>query len=213
MLSRFTGSEDAVFSHIVNGRDLTSSEQSVGMFVRTLPIALNCRGRSVEEFVKDSSDRIFDSVQNQLCPYHRIANDLGIGFGIIFNHLTGIENRRDTADSDADDDDIIGDLSFDLIRSGNSYILKYSHSSAYSEDTVKRMASAFDRIVSGLISCARLSEIQYVSQADIELQERINDTSVPLQYNDIIDAFRSRVKESPDSVLLTYLDRRYTYAE
>ena len=47
----------------------------------------------------------------------------------------------------------------------------------------------------------------------MELQNKINDTSVPLQYSDILEAFRSRVKESPDSVLLTYLDRRYTYAE
>ena len=47
----------------------------------------------------------------------------------------------------------------------------------------------------------------------MELQERINDTSVPLQYGDIIEAFRSRVKESPNSVLLTYLDNTYTRSE
>ena len=75
------------------------------------------------------------------------------------------------------------------------------------------MASAFDRIVSGLLSCTGLSEIQYISQEDTELEERINDTSVPLQYGDILEAFRSRVSGSPDSVLLTYLDREYTYAE
>ena len=213
MLSRFTGSEDAVFSHIVNGRDLTSSENSAGMFVRTLPIALDCRDRPVEDFVSESSDRILDSIQNQLCPYHRIANELGIGFGIVFNHLTGIEQHGDAVGTDAKENDIIGDLTFSLVRSGDSYILGYAHSSKYSEYTVKRMASAFDSIVSGLISCARLSEIEYVSQADIELQERTNDTSVPLQYKDILEAFRSRVSKSPDSILLRYLDRKYTYAE
>ena len=213
MLSRFTGSEDAVFSTIVNGRDLTSSEQSAGMFVRTLPIALDCRDRPVEDFIKGSSDRILDSIQNQLCPYNHIANELGIGFGIVFNHLTGMEQHGDAVGSDAKENDIIGDLSFNLIRSGDSYILGYAHSSKYSEATVKRMASAFDRIVFGFISCVKLSEIQYVSDEDVEIEEKINNTSVPLQYSDILEAFRSRVKESPDSVLLTYLDRRYTYAE
>ena len=213
MLSRFTGSENAVFSNIVNGRDLTSSEQSAGMFVRTLPIALDCRNRPVRDFISESSDRIFGSISNQLCPYHRIANELGIGFGIVFNHLSGMEQHGDAVASDAKENDIIGDLTFNLVRSGDSYILGYAHSSKYSETTVKRMASAFDRIVSGLLSCTGLSEIQYISQEDVELQEKINDTSVPLQYSDILEAFRSRVKESPDSVLLTYLDRRYTYAE
>ena len=75
------------------------------------------------------------------------------------------------------------------------------------------MARTFDRIVTGLLTCERLSEIQYVSQEDIELQERINNTSVPLKYRDILEAFRARVAESPGSVLLTYLDNRYTYAE
>ena len=176
MLSRFTGSDDAVFAHIVNGRDLTSSENSVGMFVRTLPIALDCRDRPVEDFIKGSSDRILDSIQNQLCPYNHIANELGIGFGIVFNHLTGVEQHGDAVGTDAKENDIIGDLTFNLIRSGDLYILGYTHSSKYSEATVKRMVSAFDSIVSGLLSCARLSEIQYVSQEDVELQNKINDT-------------------------------------
>ncbi len=41
----------------------------------------------------------------------------------------------------------------------------------------------------------------------------INETSVPLRFGDILEAFRHQVSESPDSVLLTYLDHRYTYAE
>ena len=123
MLSRFAGSDDAVFSHIVNGRDLTSSENSAGMFVRTLPIVLDCRDRPVEDFVSESSDRILDSIQNQLCPYNRIANELGIGFGIVFNHLSGMEQHGDAVGTDAKENDIIGDLTFSLVRSGDSYIL------------------------------------------------------------------------------------------
>jgi amino acid adenylation domain-containing protein len=212
-LSRFTGSSTAVFSHIVNGRDLTSSEDSAGMFVRTLPVAIDCRDRPVSEFVSESSERILGTIENQLCPFHRIASDLGIGFGIVFNHLTGIEQHGDAVRGDMGEGDIIGDLTFNLIRSGDSYILSYSHSSKYSEATVGRMASAFDRIVSGLISCDRLTDIRYTSDDDISILDSINDTSAPLQYHDILEAFRHQVTQSPEAVLLTYLDRSYTYAD
>ena len=212
-LSRFTGSSIALFSHIVNGRDLTSSEDSVGMFVRTLPIVLDCNDRLVSEFVSESSDRIFGTISNQLCPFHQIATDMGVGFSIVFNHLTGIEQYGDAVRDGMDESDIVGDLTFNLIRTPDSYILSYNHSSKYSEDTASRMASAFDRVVSGLMSCQRLSEIQFTSEEDIRILEKMNDTSKKLQYDDILDAFRHHVSVSPDSILLRYLDNIYSYAD
>ncbi len=176
MLSRFTGSPDAVFAHIVNGRDLTGSEDSAGMFVRTLPVALDCRDRSVREFVTQSSERIFGTISNQLCPFHRIANEMGVSYGIVFNHFTGIEKHADAVRPGMKENDIVGDLIFELIQDRGRYVLSYLHSSKYSASTVGRMTAAFDAIVTGLISCGRLSEIDYTPKEDIPVLDAINDT-------------------------------------
>ncbi|MBO4568540.1 MAG: amino acid adenylation domain-containing protein, partial [Candidatus Methanomethylophilaceae archaeon] len=213
MLSRFTGSGTSVFSHIVNGRDLTSSEGSAGMFVRTLPVAIDCRDRAVSEFVSESSDVILGTVANQLCPFQRLARDFGLGFGIVFNYLTGREQHGDAFRPEMKEEDLVGNLSFNLIRSEGGYTLSYYHSSDYSPSTVSRMAYAFDRIVSGLASCERLSDIRYTSDEDVSFLEGINDTSAPLRYGDVLEVFRRQASVSPDSVLLTYLDSSYTYAE
>ena len=75
------------------------------------------------------------------------------------------------------------------------------------------MAHAFDRIVSGLLSCDRLSDIMYVSDDDMRIQERINHTSSPVWYSDPLEAFHTVVGEQPDRVLISYLDKDYTVAE
>ena len=90
-LSRFTGSRYAVFSHIVNGRELTGSERSCGMFVRTLPIAMDCRDDSVRGFLSRQSQALLGTISNQVCQFHRLSKILGLNFGIVFNHFSGIE--------------------------------------------------------------------------------------------------------------------------
>ncbi|WII08342.1 amino acid adenylation domain-containing protein [Methanomassiliicoccales archaeon LGM-RCC1] len=212
-LSRFSGTRDAVFTHTVNGRDLTGSEGSAGMFVRTLPLALDCRDRTVGEFVSEASERIFGTISNQLCTFHSIAKNLGIGFGVVFNHLTGVEQYGDAVSSEMKESDIIGDLTFNLIQSDGSYILAYVHSSRYSEGTVQRMAHVFDHILSGFMSCSYLSEIGYTSAEDLDILDSINRTAVPLNFSTVLDAFRHSVSEFPDRALLSYMGRRYTYAE
>ena len=212
-LSRFSGTKDAVFAHIVNGRDLTGSEGSAGMFVRTLPLVLDCRDRTVKEFVSEASERIFGTVSNQLCPFHTISRDMGIRLGVVFNHLTGVEQYGDAVRSGMKESDLIGDLTFNLIQSDGTYALSYAHSSRYSDSTVRRMAHAFDLVISGFMSCSRLSEIGYTSAEDLDILDSINATAVPLKFSTVLDAFRHSVSEYPDRSLLSYLGRIYTYAD
>ncbi len=142
-----------MFSHIVNGRDLTGSYGSVGMFVRTLPVAVDCRDRPVREFVRQTSDAIFGTISNQLCPFQKLSGELNIGFGTVFNHLSGMEQHGDAVRFDMDESDMVGDLSFSLVQLPDSYMVFYAHSAKYSDGTVSRMAETFDMVVSGLISC------------------------------------------------------------
>lgn len=63
------------------------------------------------------------------------------------------------------------------------------------------------------MSSKRLSDIQYTSDEDLALSERMNDNGHPLQYGNIVDAFRARVSASSDSILLSYSGRTFTYAD
>ncbi len=212
-LSRFTGSTHAFFGNTINGRDVTGSHSSVGMFVRTVPTVIDCSDRSVQEFLQKSNELIFDTMSNQQCPFYILSKELDIDFGILFNHLTDYRKFGDKPTRELQDSDVIGDLTFNLIADGDVYILYCSHSSKFSDYTVRRMADCFDRIVSGMMSCSMLHEIQFTSADDLAMEEGINDTSVPLRYGDIIEAFRCGVSDHPDKTMLTYSDRSYSYTD
>lgn len=71
-LSRFAGSRYAVFGNTVDGREITGSSGAVGMFVRTLPLVLDCADRDTAEFVADASAKVLGAIENQQCSFFSI---------------------------------------------------------------------------------------------------------------------------------------------
>lgn len=57
-LSRFTGSDHALFYTSVNSRDVTDSGGSVGMFVHSVPVLMRCDAASAAGFVTSSHGAI-----------------------------------------------------------------------------------------------------------------------------------------------------------
>ncbi|MBO4568690.1 MAG: AMP-binding protein, partial [Candidatus Methanomethylophilaceae archaeon] len=208
MLSRFSGSEYAVFSDAVNGRGDARSLDSVGMYVRHLPLALDCRNRPVTEYLQHVNAVISGAMGHQRCPFWRLSKELGLVYDVTFNILSGISGDRTAFQLDNR-----GSLSFEISMTEKGYVLEYSHTSKFSDSVVKNMAKSFDAILGGLLSCQSLSDIVYTSEADVREMDALNDTSAPLRFNDIAEAFRRQVAVSPESIFLTYLDHRYTYAE
>ena len=50
-LSRFVGSDKVLFNIAENGRDRFNNFDSIGMFVNTLPLVVDCKNRSVSSFL------------------------------------------------------------------------------------------------------------------------------------------------------------------
>lgn len=105
------------------------------------------------------------------------------------------------------------DLVFETVPADPGYRVRITHSDIISEATARRIAETFGRVLSGFGTLNDLSGITLVSDADIELQERINRTRSKLRYGNIIEAFLHHLDRAPGQVLVAYLDRVYTYAE
>ncbi|MBO4568667.1 MAG: amino acid adenylation domain-containing protein, partial [Candidatus Methanomethylophilaceae archaeon] len=216
-LSRFSGSSKAVFPMTEMGRDLPGTENAIGMFVRTFPVAIDCSDRPVSDFVSASADSVLGSMSFSKLPFMEVANRYCIDMSVSFEYMAGInaDFRSLSAEFSADGQsaDPVSDLFLAVSESEGGFSASVQHSGRFSHDTSLRFLDSFSRIVSGLVSCERLSDIRYTSDEDVALLEGINGTSAPLRFSDILEAFRRQVAASPDSPLLTYLDRCYTYAE
>lgn len=175
-LSRFTGSSGAIFSTVVDGRGMSGLQNSVGMFVHALPVALDCRNRSVSMFVSECNRILLEAMKRQNCTIFRISKELDVNPNVVFNYMTGLGLSKEMQEDGTMAAAVTGDLTFNIYTSGDRYTLEYSHSAKYSDASVKRIAESFDRIVSGMLRCKNLSDIRYTSSEDILLQDALNRT-------------------------------------
>ena len=86
-LSRFVGSEKVSFNIIENGRDRFDNFDSVGMFVNTLPLLVDCKNQDISSFVEYLSDMVYGVIRYNYYPFRLLAKKYGIKSDILFQFL------------------------------------------------------------------------------------------------------------------------------
>ena len=221
-LSRFAGSNKVLFNIVDNGRDRFHNQGAIGMFVNTLPIVANCKNQSIPDFIKSISDLVYDVMRYDYYPFRMLASEYGIDSSIIFQFIPSwfdIENNElKNAESSFGDivgsmDDLINDLTVEIIQTEENYVLNVMHSDKYSKDMIERFMESYNLILSQMISEDNLEDINFVSNADLTVLNDLNQNSHALQYDDILDAFNDNLTKYPNNNLVSYEDTVYSYAE
>ncbi len=90
-VSRWTGKEAAALSTISSGRSDLRLQNSMGMFVRTLPLVLARQGgQTVREYIASAQDSLRGSMLHEQYPYAQIAADYGFSPSIMYACELGI---------------------------------------------------------------------------------------------------------------------------
>ncbi|WP_295723047.1 condensation domain-containing protein [uncultured Methanobrevibacter sp.] len=125
-LSRFVGNDKVFFNIVENGRDRFNNFDSIGMFVNTLPLLVNCKNQNISSFMDYMSDLIYNVMNYNYYPYRLLAKDYGINSNIIFQFMPEwiykSDNSPDYVFEDVKDkivenmNDSISDLDVELIQ-------------------------------------------------------------------------------------------------
>ena len=110
-------------------------------------------------------------------------------------------------------DDMISDFVVEVIENEKSYLLQILHSDKYSNDFIKSFMESYNLILNEMINVAKLSNINYITDEDIELLDTYNQTEHDLDYDDILDAFNDNLAKYPDNNLVSMNGKAYSYAE
>uniref|UniRef100_UPI00388D0776 D-alanine--poly(phosphoribitol) ligase subunit DltA n=1 Tax=Methanobrevibacter sp. TaxID=66852 RepID=UPI00388D0776 len=218
-LSRFVGSEKVLFNIAENGRDRFGNFDSIGMFVNTLPLLVDCKNQDISSFLEYMSDRVYGVMMNNFYPFRLLASKYDINSDILFQFMPEWVKNSNDDDEDVNTDllnnigNLIADFIVEVIQKGNNYNLSITHSSKYSNDFIKRFAESFKIILHEILNVDKLSEINYISDSDIALLDSYNDTEHSLIYEDILDAFNDNLSSNPESTLVSYMDVSYSYGE
>lgn len=216
-LSRFSGSEKVLFSLIEDGRGHIDLSQSVGMFVKTLPVLLDCSDRSVDAFLKDTSGLINSVMKYDLYPFRLLAGKYDLNANIQFQYS---HNIFSDVIGDAGDDyeieecrhDLDADFSFNILNSTDNK-LTIRLLSRYPEEFVRRFTETYIMILREMMTADRLRDIRFTSDGDISLLDQYNQTETDVEYDSIPDAFNDSLSRYPENRLVEYNDVSYTYGE
>ena len=214
--SRFTGGDKVYFNIMEHGRHDDYVQNAVGIFVRTIPLIVDCSDASIKEFVGNVSDLVLDSMTNSIYPFRLLASEFNLNNNIFFeynadlNDTSYIENEMICTDYAID---TVGEFSCIANDLDDGYSIMINHTDKYSQQTAKRFAYAFKEILTQILDKNDLKEIDYVSPEDLKLLDEYNETECELDYEDILDAFNDNLSRYPDNNLVSFNDVSYTYSQ
>uniref|UniRef100_UPI0025E4FCF8 AMP-binding protein n=1 Tax=uncultured Methanobrevibacter sp. TaxID=253161 RepID=UPI0025E4FCF8 len=217
-LSRFVGSDKVLFNIIENGRDRFNNFNSIGMYVNTLPLLIDCKNTSISSFMDYTSNLVYNVMKYNYYAFRLLAHEYDLTSNILFQFIPewimdgdGNSYLNDYAPTERED--LISDLSIDIIQKGKEYDLIVEYSDKYSNNFIKHLIKTYDKILQEMLNANELKEINYISKDDINLLDSYNQTEHELIYDDILDAFNDNLSKYPNNKLVSFKDISYTYAE
>ncbi len=220
-LGKYTGEDKSLFCTVNNGRHTIDLEESVGMFVRTLPICQTFEETSrVEEYLQEFQKNFYETMSHDCISFGELAQDYGITSDVLFVYqgemLQGltIQGKQYQAQP-VSRQDVQADISVMVMKQQPGYEISLEYrKDLYREETARGLLRMLAQVLKGMISCETLKEISLASEQDLQLLDRFNETEDHFDRSKtIVDLFREQAKRAPERRAVVYKDRAYTYAQ
>ncbi len=188
------------------------------MFVRTLPLLIDCSNQDVSSFLDYSSGLINSVMKYDLYPFRILANQYDLTSDILFQYSHSLfydlmDNDELPYKVEELKHDSMGDLSFFIFDLGeDSFGIKILYSDKFSKGFIEDFAKTYELILKEMMDADKLSDINYIKDEDIKLLESYYRKE-DLDYDDVLDAFNDNLSNHPDNPLVSYGDVSYSYAE
>uniref|UniRef100_UPI0025EC06F2 AMP-binding protein n=1 Tax=uncultured Methanobrevibacter sp. TaxID=253161 RepID=UPI0025EC06F2 len=213
--SRFIGGDKVCYTFTEHGRHEDYSQDALGMFVRTIPILVDCTNASVDDFLSDVSNLILESMGNSVYPFRLLASEFSLSNSITFEYNYDLNDASGVGDEIvfSDEASCVSDLLCVVNDLDDGFLVSLNHVDIISQDTAERFVNVFKEILIQFLDKETLSDIDYTCSSDLALLDTFNDTEHDLIYNDVLDAYNVNLSRYPDNMLVSYEDCYYTYGE
>lgn len=220
-LGKYTGENKSLFCTVNNGRHTAELSNSVGMFVKTLPMVQSWEETSlVSVYLQAFQQNFYETMEHDCISFGELAREYGIASDILFVYqgemLNGLSlgGRRYPANP-VPPKDVQADISVMVMKGQGGYEITLDYrTDLYRRETVRGLQKMFVQVLQGMLTCRTLQEITLVSESDLRLLESFHGE--PLYYDTsktVVDLFREQVKRAPERTAVIYKDRTYTYAQ
>ena len=221
LLAKFNNEQESLFTTVYNGRQDKRLKNTVGMFVKTLPVyAKFANETSVLDFLKRAQEQMSGCRKREVYSFSDVMEDIKPQSNSMFAWHANLFA-----------DDMMGDKPMKAERIGNStldaslylkafirdgkYQVKAEyHSNEYSKELIAQYLESYEAVVEGLLTQEYLRDIDIATSSQKDVLDSFNQNDV--EYDDtqtIVSLFAKQAKATPDNVAVVFKDRQYTYKE
>ena len=220
-LAKLCGTKHSCFTTASSGRSDVRLASSVGMFVKTIPLALRIdEDQTPAAFLRQVMEDYAAEKNNRAISFAELAEDYGVNtevsaiFQSFFFRDVALENGRMHIES-LTTGESVSSFEFMAMKKASGYDFNiFYQKSEYTETFISNFVNLFVRVVNGMLTARRLADISLVDVKTRSLLDAINATEEPYQeYETVVEAFRAAAEKYPANTCLVCKQNRYTYAE
>ena len=221
LLTRYSNSEDSLFSTIYNGRNDSRLENTVCMLVKTLPVYCKFdKDTTIQAYMTALSEQLLSSMANDIFPFSDICAKYGFSSDLVFAYQAELSDDYPIGDTVAKGHDLSLDMAkmpllIQVREYDHTYVLTAEYrSDMYSQAFIDGILDAYEAAMGSMLKTKYVSEISVISQAGVNKIAEFNHTEAEYDRRKTIsDMFDELVQKVPDHTAVVFKDKKYTYKE
>jgi amino acid adenylation domain-containing protein len=226
LLSRYCNTTDVIFGATSSGRSaIPGIESMVGLFINTLPVRVKVAPQAnVIEWLQKLQAQQAEALQYEYTSLLEIQEWSELPRGTsLFDSILVFENYPVDASAVKDSQLCIANIesiewtNFPitmLVSVGNNLSLEVKYdSSRFTSETITRLLEHFCILLEGIVKSPQLQNISMLTQQEIELISKWNQTQASYPEACIHHQFESQVECTPDNIAVVFGEQQLTYRE
>ncbi len=222
-VARFCADDKVYMSMISNGRDDVSYLNSIGMFVRSIPVFGKLEsGISVADFIRQTAKNMNTSIKNSAYPLAELTQKFGFASKINYACQLGIEPTIAINGEKVISEEIVlptpkFDISVHIETLDKKIAVNIQYNdSLYSKKYMDTLSSSLTACVNHMIENpdGLLEKVSLLSENDVKILNKFRAEEFEENEFELFHKmFENQVALNPNSKALTAVDAGYTYAQ
>jgi amino acid adenylation domain-containing protein/non-ribosomal peptide synthase protein (TIGR01720 family) len=232
LLKKYTGQDDIVIGTSAAGRTHPDLENTVGMFVNTIPLRnYPLGGKTFTDFLKEVKNNSIKAFENQSYQFEMLVDRLGttrdMSRNPLFDTMFVMQNLR-TGDNGkssitfqrcaTNNRTAKFDLTFFVWNTANNFSIEIEYCTRlFKPATIQMLWKHYNNIIKEILCNPqqKLCEITMLSEEELnEVLFKYNQTDEDYTFgNTVVEAFEKQVHLYPGNIAVMHDDRKLTYRE
>ncbi|MBE6519057.1 MAG: amino acid adenylation domain-containing protein [Thermoplasmata archaeon] len=224
LTARMAGKDNSFITSVHNGRR-PENEDTINMFVRTIPVYTDISKGSIRDIISTTYQRLEGTYRNDSMSYIELAQEFGLNADITMAYQKDVSKLKFAEGYDGDVQRIYDKkyvsgaaMTFEVVDADSKtgdYVIDLSYrADMYTEGMMKALLRAYIKLAQELLAKECLDEIDLMDDESAEIIDGFNQTDVDQDLTVTpYDMIRKWMKETPDSVASVFKEEQITYGQ